>query len=289
MNMEHRPHPMFWQGLESADVLSPGGEETDESLNLLGLPKGILRPAAPRLGAGDPVARAAVKHLLRRIEAALTAAAEDGATRLIPLDGLAPAALALLDEALGEGEASIMVTGPVTYQVQESVFPGVWDVRCYQGDGPATSRHLEVGPLPMVVDAAARALTQPDIVLPDAPEDAMNAPSLLAEIRHRMTHHPANAPNHVIGLTNLPMTPGDLAMLAEAIGGVVIRAHTKGYGAARITATRAARVWQVEYLNAGGLVILDTLEIGGPPAALLAAREDFEDSAARVAELIAMD
>jgi hydrogenase-1 operon protein HyaF len=35
-----------------------------------------------------------------------------------------------------------------------------------------------------------------------------------------------------------------------------------------------------------GSVILDTLEVGGVPVAVLAAREDFEDSAVRLAEIL---
>jgi hydrogenase-1 operon protein HyaF len=32
--------------------------------------------------------------------------------------------------------------------------------------------------------------------------------------------------------------------------------------------------------------VLDTLEVGGVPVSVLAAREDFEDSAARLAEVL---
>jgi hydrogenase-1 operon protein HyaF len=45
-------------------------------------------------------------------------------------------------------------------------------------------------------------------------------------------------------------------------------------------------VWAVQYVNSMGNVILDTLEIGGVPVAVLAAAEDFEDSAERLAEIM---
>jgi hydrogenase-1 operon protein HyaF len=41
----------------------------------------------------------------------------------------------------------------------------------------------------------------------------------------------------------------------------------------------------VRFLNASGTVILDTLEVGGVPAAATAAPEDFEDAADRLAEI----
>jgi hydrogenase-1 operon protein HyaF len=121
---------------------------------------------------------------------------------------------------------------------------------------------------------------------PEESEGLMNIMPLLAELDDRMASLRPGMTNHVISLTNLPMTDGDLTLLGRTIGGGAIMAHTKGYGATRITATRARGVWQVEYLNAMGTVILDTLEVGGPPVALVAGQEDFEDSAERLAELL---
>ena len=45
-------------------------------------------------------------------------------------------------------------------------------------------------------------------------------------------------------------------------------------------------MWAVQYLNSMGKVILDTLEVGGVPVAALAAKEDFEDSSVRLAEMV---
>ena len=42
----------------------------------------------------------------------------------------------------------------------------------------------------------------------------------------------------------------------------------------------------MQYVNGLGKVILDTLEVGGVPVSVIAAREDFEDSAARLAEIL---
>ena len=42
----------------------------------------------------------------------------------------------------------------------------------------------------------------------------------------------------------------------------------------------------LQFINGMGNVILDTLEIGGVPISVLAAREDFEDSAERLSEIL---
>jgi hydrogenase-1 operon protein HyaF len=59
-----------------------------------------------------------------------------------------------------------------------------------------------------------------------------------------------------------------------------------GYGSSRVFATGLRHVWAVQYVNGMGSVILDTLEVGGVPVSVLAAREDFEDSSERLAEVL---
>lgn len=292
-----RPHPLMWQDIEGPDVLSPGTDvELDPfaapaaPLRAFELPPAIAPFARVQLGESDPVARAEAKALLEQVRDALAAAGEGRGGRLLRLDGLSETGLALVEDALGEGEATIMIAGPLEYQIQETVFPGLWDVRTLTTAGVPVDRHLEVGPVPLVVLAAAQDLTAERFVMPqpDAETRAglMNIMPLLAEIDARMRDGRPGGANHVISLTNLPMSEGDLQLLGQTIGGGAILAHSRGYGATRVTATRARDVWQVEYLNSMGQVILDTMEIGGPPAALVAAPEDFEDSAARIVALL---
>jgi hypothetical protein len=59
-----------------------------------------------------------------------------------------------------------------------------------------------------------------------------------------------------------------------------------GYGSSRVFATGLRHVWAVQYVNGMGNVILDTLEVGGVPVSVLAAKEDFQDSAERLAEIL---
>ena len=59
-----------------------------------------------------------------------------------------------------------------------------------------------------------------------------------------------------------------------------------GFGNCKLMATTVRHVWAVQYLNAMGNTILDTLEIGRIPDAALAAPEDFEDSARRLDQIL---
>jgi hydrogenase-1 operon protein HyaF len=282
----NRPNPMFWHDIEGPDVLSPGGG--DDVFNPFELPKGVARFARPVLGPGAPANQAGARAILIELSHAMAATAADGQNRIIALADVPKEVRTLVEDALGEGEATILIAGPVEYHIQETLYPGLWDVRTCSPEGEQLDRHLEVGPTPLVVEAAARDLADDAVVLPDEAPELMNVRPLLVEIAARMADQRPRGANHVISLTNLPMSDADLAALAAAIGGGAIRAHTKGYGAARVTSTRARGVWQVEYLNSMGTVILDTIEIGGPPAALIAGREDFEDSADRLIDLIAV-
>ena len=71
-----------------------------------------------------------------------------------------------------------------------------------------------------------------------------------------------------------------------AIRQIPLVIRSEGYGSCRIFATGLRHVWAVQYLNSMGKIILDTMEVGGIPASACAAREDFEDSAGRLAEIL---
>jgi hydrogenase-1 operon protein HyaF len=288
-DIEPRPNPMKWHDIEGPDVLAPG-HDAPAGIGTFDLPKSITPFAKAFLTDLDPAIGEAVRAELRRAREALLAAAAGAGGAIIQLAAVAEPALAALDDALGEGEVTISISGAIEYRIRETLFPGLWHVETLDAAGRCLDRQFEVAGVPLVVETAARELTAAKFIMPDPirhiSRDLMNIMPLLFEIDARMADVRPGVTNHVISLTNLPMTDDDLALLGETIGGGEIKAFSKGYGATRITSTRARGVWQVEYLNSMGLVILDTIEIGGPPAALLAAREDFEDSAERIAELI---
>jgi hydrogenase-1 operon protein HyaF len=114
----------------------------------------------------------------------------------------------------------------------------------------------------------------------------MNAPFLLAELQDRSSRYTPGAENHVINFTLLPITETDAEVLTSVLGQIPLVIRSYGYGSSRVFATGLRHVWAVQYVNGMGNVVLDTLEIGGVPVSVLAAKEDFEDSSRRLADIL---
>jgi hydrogenase-1 operon protein HyaF len=215
--------------------------------------------------------------LLRQLREALAAAGRCPNFDLAGLDG---ENRALVLQVLGEGEVSIAISEPRT-EIRESVFPGVWRVRAWRGDGVVTEERVEVGAIPACVAAVAESGGMPG-QWPPPPAGVMNAPAVLAEVAAFVR----DATPHVINLSQMPMSPGDLAYLHLALGEGKVAIFSGGYGDCRIRSTSLRNLWRVGYFNPEGRLVLDTLEVASVPEVALAAREDREDSASRLAEVL---
>lgn len=251
---------------------------------LLGLrPEPTLARRAVHLPDSDELSPRAFDCLSAVRDALLAGPTAGGA--VFSLDAFAADERTELWEVLGEGEVSVVVIGASRYEIDETALPGVFRVRT-RADG--TERlHLEVGAVPAIVLAAAEHGTSLEMPLEDPPpEGLMNAQPLLAELRHRMAMHPPDAPNHVVSLTLLPLNEADARYLARALGVGPVTAVSRGYGTCRVTATARRGIWSVQYFSAMDALILDTLEVGAVPGALLAAPVNLEDSGARLSELL---
>lgn len=259
-----------------------GEDGEDDAPALLGLPA----PVPARQGVhlpdhGELPARTFA--ILSAVKDALQAPPATG-TVVFSLDALGAEERAALWDMLGAGEVSIVVQGASRYEIEETALPGVFRVRTRRADGD--SLHLEVGAVPAVVAFAAEHGTSGELPLDaTAPPGLMNAQPLLAELRHRMATA-SSAATHVISLSLLPMNAEDAVYLARALGAGPVTAESRGYGTCRVTATARRGIWAVQYFNVMDAMILDTLEVGGVPAVLLAAPMDLEDSAIRLAELL---
>lgn len=281
-------HPMKWENEEQPTGVFLGGPEA-ESLELLRMPAAVRRLDRLSLpGTAPGLADAA--RILAAVRAALDGFTVDSSPALFPLAGLDEAAVALLDDALGEGEVGIVVSGASEYQIQESVLPGVWRVKTFAlADGPAgalAGDHIEVADVPGVVRAAALGGTRAQLEIGEPPEGCMNVMPVLAELRARTAAYVQGERNHVISFTLFPMNETDMAFLKRTLGLGPVQAVSRGYGTCRVTLTGQRHVWSVQYLNAMDTVILDTMEIGDVPVALSAADEDFQDSAERLGEML---
>ncbi|MDD3447245.1 MAG: hydrogenase expression/formation protein [Zavarzinia sp.] len=273
-----RPPVGYGPGSQPEDI------EGGDGLNYLSMPKDmqVYAPHLPEVA--DP---ASVAAGLARLDALHEGLKHPPFS--LSLDDLAGADRALIDEALGEGEVSAVVTGPdERIEIQESTLAGVWRLRLH-GRGGRLSERLEVGGFPAMAVERAFPGRRRDIaaLLAAPPPGVINALSILSELDFRSeTYEPGMLP-HVVNLSLLPHSPEDMAFIAEALGQGATTILSRGYGNCRITATALQNVWLVRYYNSVDTLILDTIEVTALPEVAMAAIEDIADSAERLGEIIA--
>lgn len=260
----------------------PGSQpDEDGELEYMALPSG-MRTYSPHLpDIADLTSVAPALATLADVAAACDIASRSGQTADFDLSGLGKAARALIAETLGQGEVAMKLRGNPALMVQESVFAGVWLLA-----GSGVDR-LEVAPVPgLSIARAFRASKAARRTLVPRGPGVVNAPPILAELLDKAaSHQPGDLP-HVVNLTLLPHTEEDLLWLAEALGEGAVTILSRGYGNCRITATAIAPIWRVQFYNSQDNLILDTFEITPMPEVALAAREDLEDSGARILEVL---
>ena len=277
-NPQARGNPVIWTGEEAAQGVFLAVPD-DDPLAVLGMP--TLQPAAaPRLPEGF-VPGNELREWLLGLRQRVAAAAEGGHSAPLDLASLDTLSVQAVVEILGDGEVSgsVMLDG-VRYRIHESVLTGIWRL---QGDDG--SHRVEVADLPSVIKVAADSLQSAPFAIPPG-SGLMNAPAVLAEISERAAVWEENSDNHVLNFTLLPMSEADQIALREVLGRAELSLESGGFGRCRVQATRIRRVWAVQYLNALDHTILDTVEVGAPPAAVVAAGEDLEDTARRLDELL---
>jgi hydrogenase-1 operon protein HyaF len=192
-----------------------------------------------------------------------------------------------VNEVLGSGEVSALITEPQVVRIQESAFAGLWRMQATGEGGRIASDFIEVGPIPnIVLDALAR--VGPYTREPATPgPGVMNGPSLLQELISVSKVYRAGEPSHVVNLALLPVTRPDLDYLAEHLGRGPVTIVSRGYRKCRITSTALPYAWWVQYFNSTDELIVNTLEVVDVPVVALAGEEDFEDSIERLREWLA--
>ncbi|WP_234684994.1 hydrogenase expression/formation protein [Bradyrhizobium monzae] len=275
---------------------APGGAE--QPINVFSIGEASLNASSVRLTAAGALARLATLDsaelakrcpnaidLLSKVVAAIASQKTDVPTRLFRLANLNDLERKLIADVLGQGEVAGFVALPdgSLAQIQESALAGIWHVRL---EIDANHEYLEVGAIPEIVKRAAADLTTADFEIGQAPEGAMNALPVLAEIRERALAWRPSIRSQIINFTLLPMSPVDMSFLHDTIRNGPIQLVSRGYGTCRVLSTGIRNVWSVQFFNAMDAIILDTLEVGGVPTVAIAADEDFEDSAERLQEII---
>ncbi|MCM8736876.1 hydrogenase expression/formation protein [Azospirillum sp. A1-3] len=263
----------------------PGSQPdaTEEGLEYLPMPSGmrVYEPHVPEIA--DPARAAAARAVLAHIHEALAdwSAAEE---IRIPVDDLDAPVLALVDEALGEGEVAVKVErAGDRLEIQEASLAGVWRVRGF-GDG-TTRESLLVGSFPRVALNRAFTAVAPVAAGP-APAGLMNGQPILTELLDRSAAWRRGDAPHAVNFSLLPHTPEDLSFIEQRLGVGATTILSRGYGNCRVTATATPNVWWVRYYNSVDTLILDTVEIVDVPAVVCAAAEDIADSAERLAEIL---
>jgi hydrogenase-1 operon protein HyaF len=264
--------------------IGPGSQPVDEQLDFVRLPEMLAtfhRPPRPR--DTSPAALAEAHAFLDDLHRA--ALAHDfGGTALLERDVLllGPAAIALVNETLGEGEVGAIIDEPPV-RLQETGFPGIWRLRRFDEHGALAGDVVEVAPVPAVVREAALLGSRCRMPKRATVPGLMNAPSLLTELVAASARGD-DAPTHVVNLTLLPVSPEDIAWLVGALEVGPVTLLSRGYGNCRITSTRLRNTWWVQYFNSMNNLILNTIEVTPVPAVALAAPEDYADSVARLGE-----
>jgi hydrogenase-1 operon protein HyaF len=265
-------------------------EEDGSQLSYLEMPSGMATFSVPTLP--EPDEAAGCDAALAALEAVQIAAAADdahGECRTFDITAFDETNRAFVGQVLGEGEVAI-IAGP-DLQVQESVLAGIWRLHFADAKGGTSRDVIAVSSFPAAVLEVATAGTAPQIMPPAAdaplPDGVANAPALLTELASAPEAYDApGAAPHVINLSLLPHTEGDLAFLVEQLGRGQVTVLSRGYGNCRISSTGTRNIWWVQYFNSQDVLILNTLEVVSVPEVARAAPEDLADSAERLDEIL---
>ncbi len=258
-----------------------GSQPEAEAVDYLPLPHEMTTFALPTYNLeADPDILEAACAVIENLRTAMLT----GSNTSIELLGLPPKVIELINQSLGQGEVSVLVREPSNLHIQESVFAGVWRVQEISTQGAVLRDSLCACPIPLEVRQSAMSGVTGNIAAPPLRRGIMNAPAILNELLERSGKHQTGQAAHIINLSLLPMSPEDLEYLFEAFGTGTVSILSRGYGNCRITSTRLANVWWVQYFNSMDQIILNTIEVVDVPEVALAADEDYHDSAERLGE-----
>lgn len=278
-------------------ALGPGTHHEDESLDYLPLPKDMDTYRPPVLPEPEELMGLdQARHALGQVLALLEQGAEGGAGGMVPLGALTPRDFHIVNQVLGEGEASAIVqlgAGQLEVRVQESVFAGVWRLMTWRRgeegqEDSLVDDAIEVGPVPSLFSAIAVEDVWPTYPVwqGELPPNVQNAPLLVEEIRDQVARWRPGQMPHVVNLTLLPVSPEDIGFLDHQLGTGRVLMLSRGYGNCRISNTRLPNCWRVVYYNSMDKVILNTVEVVDMPEVAMAAPEDLRDSHDRLREVM---
>lgn len=109
--------------------------------------------SGPETGDSEPTGLAIA--LLREIADHLLKVSQGGDRQVVELTNLPLSGgdIQLLEEKLGRGEVEARVNAAGPTEVFETSFPGVWWVKYLGEDGHVITQQLEIGTVPMILEA----------------------------------------------------------------------------------------------------------------------------------------
>lgn len=262
------------QGGEAPDYLAMPNEMGTFSL-----------PGSPE--DADPLHLAAAVRLLRALIDRMDPRDSDRRSPELDLIALPDPVRDVLGQTLGFGEVSAFTTAPNHWRVQETAFTGLWRVMKIGGQGGALADRLQFATIPDILIEVMRASTTEKLAPPDLPSGVMNAAALIDEIRLQAASWQPGQAAHIINFTLLPMSDVDLDVLYAWLGHRDVSILSRGYGNCRITSTRLANVWWVQYFNSMDVLILNSIEITDMPDVAKASAEDLAEAVPRLREYLA--
>ena len=103
-----------------------------------------------------------------------------------------------------------------------------------------------------------------------------NVAPLLHEVRHALHRLIENGTETTIDLGAIPLAPGELERIDEALGEGEVRVTLEALGPSEIHETRYTGVWRVTHRNTSEQVVGRYIEIARIPALLLAQKPDMQ-------------
>ena len=280
--------------IEIPIVVGPGSQPPDSDgaeMNFMQMPPEMTTFEAPMIPEPEDISGLdEAVSLSEKLLLSLQAYQVDNKAIVIELDSLDDKNREFFNQLLGEGEVSIQCGGDVSALIQESVLAGVWRVQYVDADQQIIRDTIEVADVPGLVSEMTfqNAAENVDVEQLDIPKTVYNAPPLLTELSDKLPEYtPGNEP-HVINLSLLPHTEEDIVFLSDSLGIGPIVILSRGYGNCRISSTKTKNVWWVQYFNSQETLILNTLEISKVPDVACASKEDIEDSASRLDEILSI-
>ena len=277
-------------------VVGPGSqppEQDDSVLDILQMPSGMSIFSQPDLPEAEDIqdlltAKQCLQEVLEKIQSYHI---KQPASR-VDITQLDDNNKEFIDQVLGEGEVSVVCSGQIRADIQESVLAGIWRIKTFNASNQLLQDVIEISAIPQLVinDTFAQTPNRLKINADEIPAGVLNAPPLIAEINDKILEYQNDKADHpiahVINLTLLPQTAEDLSFLGHSLGQGKTTILSRGYGNCRISSTATQNVWWVQYFNSQDTNILNSLEIVDVPNVACAAQEDITDSAERLYEIL---